>query len=94
MEVGTTRIKGMEGLMGRYAEMFKNAKIVKPTTLFEVEPDMRATFLERLCPYCGLKLRIARSRPIARCGRKKCICPNKGGFVIRLSVLSGNLKIR
>ncbi len=93
MEVGTTHIKGMSGLMARYEEMFKNAKVVKPTTLFEVEPNLQATFLEGLCPFCGLKLKIARSRPIARCGRKKCICPNKGGFVIRLSVLSGNLKI-
>jgi predicted amidophosphoribosyltransferase len=65
-----------------------------PPNLFDVSCDMDKVFKEQLCGYCWKPLKFDRSGPMARCRRKRCPCPQKGGFFIRKAVLEGNLKIK
>lgn len=82
------------GLIARFLEKYKAVKVRLPNTLFDVEPDLRITFTKHLCPFCGKPLKFLRTKPIAMCKRKSCICPEKHGFVIRVSVLKKNIKIK
>ena len=76
------------GLIKEFLEKYKNVKIKVPNTLFDVEPDLSITFQKNLCPFCARPLKFMRNRPMAMCGRKSCICPDKNGFIIRTSVLN------
>lgn len=72
-------------------------KIIPTTTLFPDEwtaAQKYILFKNKCCPYCAKGLKFALTRPIARCGRKRCSCPHRGGFVIRIAVLEGHLEIQ
>lgn len=96
MEVGRTRIRDISSLLEGLKKKMESGelKVIPQITLFPDEwtaTQKEALFANHCCPYCGLGLRFARTRPIARCGRKKCSAPKP--FVIRKSVLAGTLKI-
>lgn len=81
----------IQNLLGLWEERIKNAKVIPVTRLFEVEP-VWSLLDERKCPVCGNKLRMTRNGLIAFCAGKKH--GDRQKFVIRRSVLEGDLKIQ
>lgn len=81
MEKKYKGVQTMQSLFGRY----KNVKITKVDTLFDVEPSWEK-LRENRCPICGSLLKFPLKKSIAICrGRRH---GNKKPFVIKNETLT------
>lgn len=71
------------GLLAGFLERYRNVRIKKVSSLFEVKPVWK-TIEDDRCPFCNRKLKFSLKRPIVRCTSPHCVADPK--FIIRLDV--------